>query len=342
MAYTQPSPGDVHVNRPLTNMSIAFMQGADGFVASRAFPRIPVMNQSNSYYVYPIETFFRSEMEERAPGDPPVISTHKLSHDTYDCRVWAEATPVTDEERANVDRVIRLDRAATRRLTASGMIRFEKRWTDLAFKDGTWAFREDGVNSGETAAGSFSPRDFGNNQVKKWNATGVDPILRIDEAKDRMREWTGKEPNTLVLGSTTYRVLRHHDEVIGRLNAGQTPGGPAMANRQRLAELLEIPNIMVMKAIRETTNEGVTDSSRSFIGPQSDALLMYSAEAPGMEEASAGYTFAWQGFLGMEEEGMRIRRYRKSDRLSDFVAIDMAWDFKVTSDVLGYHFNDIV
>ena len=35
-----PSRGDVHVNRPLTNMSVAFMQSAENFVASRVFANI--------------------------------------------------------------------------------------------------------------------------------------------------------------------------------------------------------------------------------------------------------------------------------------------------------------
>jgi hypothetical protein len=30
-----PTAGDVHVNRPLTNISIAYMQDAAGFVADR-------------------------------------------------------------------------------------------------------------------------------------------------------------------------------------------------------------------------------------------------------------------------------------------------------------------
>jgi len=46
----QPTARDVHVNAPLTNISIAFLQTQDSFVASRVFPSIPVTKQSDRYY----------------------------------------------------------------------------------------------------------------------------------------------------------------------------------------------------------------------------------------------------------------------------------------------------
>jgi len=48
----QPTLGDVHVNRPLTNISVAYSQEAAGveFVAGRAFPAIPVENKSDLYW----------------------------------------------------------------------------------------------------------------------------------------------------------------------------------------------------------------------------------------------------------------------------------------------------
>ena len=41
-----PTASDVHVNRPLTNISIAYTQDASTFVADKVFPNIPVAKQS--------------------------------------------------------------------------------------------------------------------------------------------------------------------------------------------------------------------------------------------------------------------------------------------------------
>ena len=57
-----PTSGDVHVNRPLTNISIAYMQDPKGFVADQIFPNIPVLKQSDRYWRYDRGDFNRNQM----------------------------------------------------------------------------------------------------------------------------------------------------------------------------------------------------------------------------------------------------------------------------------------
>ena len=66
----QPTLGDVHVNRPLTNLSIGFVQDQSDFVAGQVFPSIPVNNRSDVYFVYNRGDFLRNNMQKRAPGTP--------------------------------------------------------------------------------------------------------------------------------------------------------------------------------------------------------------------------------------------------------------------------------
>ena len=63
----KPTPSDVHVNQPLTNISIAYLQSQMRFVADRIFPVIPVEKQSDRYYTYDRGDWNRNEMQERAP-----------------------------------------------------------------------------------------------------------------------------------------------------------------------------------------------------------------------------------------------------------------------------------
>ena len=63
--YT-PTPGDVHVNTPLTQISIAYLQNQTEFVAAQVCPIIPVTKQSDRYYVYNRGDFFRDQMQRRA------------------------------------------------------------------------------------------------------------------------------------------------------------------------------------------------------------------------------------------------------------------------------------
>ena len=63
-----PKMQNIHIDRALTNMSVAYMQDADVFIAGKVFPIIPVQKQSDLYFIYEKEDFFRDEAAERAAG----------------------------------------------------------------------------------------------------------------------------------------------------------------------------------------------------------------------------------------------------------------------------------
>ena len=65
---TRPTASDVHVDVPLTNFSVKYMQDQGVFVAQRAMPDLPVQKQSDLYWEFDRADFFRDEAEERADG----------------------------------------------------------------------------------------------------------------------------------------------------------------------------------------------------------------------------------------------------------------------------------
>ena len=119
----QPTASDVHVNRPLTNVSIAFIQNAAAFIARQVFPEIPVMHQGDLYYVWERDAWFRVEARERADGAPSAGSGFELTTDNYFAPVIAFHKDVTDRQRRNQDQAIDLDRAATRFVTRQMLLR---------------------------------------------------------------------------------------------------------------------------------------------------------------------------------------------------------------------------
>ena len=65
---TNPTAGDVHVNTPLTNFSEKWLQDQVAFIGLNAMPNLPVAKQSELYYEFSREDFFRDEAQERADG----------------------------------------------------------------------------------------------------------------------------------------------------------------------------------------------------------------------------------------------------------------------------------
>jgi Phage major capsid protein E len=326
----QPTPGDVHVNTPLTNISIAMLQSASDFVAARVFPNIPVSKQSDRYYVYNRGDFNRDEMEQRAPGTESAGGGYTVDNTpTYYANRYSFHRDIPDEVRANADAVLNPDREATAFVTHKALIKREKLFAANHFVTGKWGTDITGVASGPTGA-----------QVLQWNDANSNPIEDVRTGKRTVRESTGIEPNKLVLGRPVYDRLLDHPDIIDRIKYGQTAGSPAKASLALLASLFEVEEILVMNAIENTAKEGQT-AAHSFIGGKK-ALLVHSASAPGLMTPSAGYTFSWTGLMGAGGEGNRIRQFRMEALGVDRVEIDMCFDQKLVAPELGYFWNSVV
>lgn len=326
----QPTPGDVHVNAPLTNISVAFIQSASDFIASRVFPNIPVSKQSDRYYTYNRGDFNRDEMELRAPGTESAGSGYSLDNTpTYFADRYSVHKDIPDEVRANADAALNPDREATVFVTTKALIKREKLFVAKYFKSGVWGTDITGVNATPSTG-----------QVLRWNDGASDPIKNVRDAKRTIRQSTGFEPNKLVLGRAVYDALVDHPDIIDRVKYGQTAGAPAKGTLAALAALFEIEEIMVMNAIENTAKEGQT-ASHSFIGGK-HAMLCHSASSPGLMTPTAGYTFSWTGLMGNGIEGNRIRQFRLEREGVDRVEIDMCFDLKVVAAELGYFFDGIV
>lgn len=327
---TQPTKGDVHVNKPLSNISIAFMQDAKNFVADRVFPNIPVAMQSDRYYTYDRGFFNRDEMEERAPGTESAGSGYEVDNTpTYYAPVYAFHHDVPDQIRANVDTVLQPDSDATKLVSHKALIKREKLWVNKYFGTGKWTHDFAGVSSGPTG-----------DQVLQWNDASSTPIEDVAAMIDRILQNTGQIANKLTIGREVWTALKNHPDIIDRVKYGQTAVGTAKMSLGALADLFEVEEILVMNAIENTAAEGQTNA-HSFIGGKS-ALLTYSPPSPGLQIPTAGYSFSWTGFLGASAMGGRIKKFRMEELESDRVEIQMAFDQKLVSADLGGFWTTVI
>ncbi len=325
-----PTPGDVHVNTPLTNMSIAYLQNATNFAATQVFPNIPVAKQSDRYYTYDRGQFNRDEMQERAPSTESFGGGYTVDNTpTYYCHVYAFHKDIDDQMRANADAVLNPDREAMTYVTHKALIKREKVFVNTFFKTGVWGRELTGVASG--AAGT---------NILQWNDPASTPIEGIRAEKTSMMENTGYEPNVLMLGQRVVDALLDHPDIIDRIKYGQTAGGPAKTTMQILASLFDVDKIVVSKAIENTAQEGQTNAHAFIAGKH--ALLLYAPAAPGLMTPSAGYTFSWTGYMGAGAEGNRIKQFRMENLASDRVEIEMCFAMKAVGTDLGTFWNGIV
>lgn len=318
---------NAHIDRALTNISVAYMQDASAFIADKVFPIVKVKRQSDVFYVYNKGDFMRDEAALRGAGTESAGGDYGVeAADPYYCRKHAFHKDVTAEERANYDEPLDADRDATDFVTQKMLIRREMEWASKFFKEGIW---------GKEISGAASAS--GNNVVY-WDEPTSNPIKDITDAGVEMASKTGYKPNTLVLSPFAFNALKNHEDVLDRVKYTQK----GIVTADLLATLFEVDNVYVAWSVVNTAAKGKTDNVNFIMGKH--ALLCYSNPTPALKKPSAGYIFAWTGLEGSGAYGNRIVRL-PMDMLglgTERIEGEAAFDCKQIAADLGVFFKNIV
>lgn len=322
----QPTKAQVHVDRPLTTMSVAYMQDQSEFIADKVFPPVPVDKQSDTYYVYDKNDWFRDEARPRAPGTESAGGGFNLSTSPYACIVNAYHKDVDDQTRSNADEGIDLDRDATEFVTRKVMLKRERDWASRFFTTGVWGTDITGVASSPSAG-----------QVIQWNDyTNGDPISDIEAGRRAIKIATGMTANTLVLGYDVFTKLKRHPTVRDQYKYVNSD----VITADMLARLFEIERVFVAGAVYASNDEGAT-AAYSFVHGKA-AMLCYSAPRPSLLAPSAGYMFGWRGVSGGMGATVAIKRFRMEHLESDRIEAQAGYDPRVIGSDLGYFWTSIV
>lgn len=317
---------DAHIDRALTNMSVAYMQDASNYIADKVFPIIPVKRQADLYYIYNTGDFLRDEARIRGAISESVGSDYDLASDTYYCKKYAFHKDVSPEERVNYDDPLDADKDAQIFVSQKMLIRREMEWASKFFKAGVWS----NEIAGDSAAGA--------GKTIYWNKDTSNPIQDITNESIKMAARTGFRPNTLVLSPYVFNALKNHFDVLDRVKYTET----GVVTTSLLASLFEVENVYVAWAVVNNSAKGTADNIDFIMGK--NALLCYSNPNPSLRTPSAGYIFAWVGLEGAEAYGNRIVRI-PMDLLGigvERIEGEIAFDVKKVGDDLGVFFKDIV
>lgn len=321
----QPTARDVHINRPLTNMSVAYVQQQNTYIADVVFPSVPVQNQGDVYWKYPKGEWYRTVAQKRAPGTESVGSGWTLTQDEYFAHVYAVHKDLDDQILANADAQLNIDRDAVRFVTNQLLLKRDLLWASTYFGTSIWGTDRTGVSG--TPSGT---------QFKQFDQAGSTPIQTILDSVTNMEEATGFRPNTLVVGPRVHNTLLNHADLIDRIKYTQR----GVITEELLASLLGIDRYVIARPVQNTAQEGATDALSFIYGKK--MLLTYSNPTPSLMTPSAGYTFSWAGFLGAGALGIRMKRFRMEHLESERIEGEMAFDMKVVASDLGIFFDSAV
>jgi len=320
------TPSDVHVDVPLTNLTIAYMQAAENFVADKVFPMVSVSKQSDKYYKYSREGLRDGDVTVLAPRTEVNRVGMALSTDSYFADVRGLGMDFDEQTLANEDTALELRSQGANVLMEKIMIDREVRWASAFFSAGIWG-------------PDITP---GNLWSDYTNST---PIVDVTTGRRTMQLASGGyKPNTMVVGKEVRDVLINHPDILARLNGGSTVSNPALITDAKLAEIFEVENFYVMEAVRNTAAEGVTDAF-GFIGGK-NALLTYTPSTMGLRTPGAGAIFCWDSIPGVSGMGITVESFSddalKRQQIAELIQVKSSDDMKLIGSEMGYFFEACV
>ena len=320
------TPSQVHIDVPLTNLTIAYAQETTNFVADKVFGTISVDKQSNKFYKYDREGLRHGDVKLLAPRTEVNRVGMSLSNDNYFAEVRGIGMDFDEQELANEDTMLEFRSQGANVLIEKILIDREVRWADTFFKAGVWGTEA-------TPANLWS--DY----------TNSTPIVDVTNARRAMQlKSGGYKPNCMVVGKAVRDILVNHPDILARLNGGATVANTAMITDAKLAEIFEVEQFLVMEAVYNDAKEGLADNI-DFIGGK-HAMLAYKPSAMGLKTPASGAIFTWDAIPNVGGLGITVESFSdealKRLQVAEMIQVKCADDMKVIGADLGYFFDSVV
>jgi hypothetical protein len=332
------TPSNVHIDQPLSNLTLAYVQEQTNFIADKVFPTVGVQRQSDKYYIYDRANMNRAgDVQKLAPRTEVNRIGMAISNSSYFADVYGLGMDFDEQTLANEDAMLETRSAGATTLVNRLLIHREEQFADTFFKTSVWGTEFTGVVNADN---DTVP------EVTQWSDyTNGTPIVDVTLARRTMQLKSGGfKPNTFVVGKEVRDILINHPSILARLNGGATVTNTALITDAKLAEIFEVENFYVMEAVKNTAVEGLTESN-AFIGGKS-ALLVHTPRSAGLMTPAAGLTFAWNNIPGVSNLGVTVESFSddalKRQQVAEHIQVKMSYDMKVVGADLGAFFNTII
>lgn len=321
-------------NLYLTNMSVAQFQKPDDFVAYKLFPIIPVAQPTSLYYEFSKADLARVNMREKPAFGTVAPAVWGQGEKSYSVKVY-QALYGVDELSARPFATAGAPGAANPQV-AKALLAAEQTklfmdtmFAEKFFKAGAWTVEYEGVTATPGAS-----------QFWQFDNDNSDPIKFIDTLKTNMKREGRRTPNKLALGAKTYEALKNNPAIIERIKYSGSSANPAMVNQKVLAELFGVDEVLVLESTYNAAAQGAA-ADMQYVCDEKGMLLCYTTKAPAIDEATAGYIFAWD-MIGASQH-MAVTNFQGAPGThSEFVEALTAFDMKQVSTDLAVYCKNCV
>lgn len=305
------SRSTVQIENPvLTQFAIDYVNAE--FIGDRIFPKVPVAQESGTYYIFSGKDRFTVPPGiRRAPGAKFQRGTWSVSSGTFTCEEDAEEISVDKRLQKTANAPLDVFQAATEIATDHVLLRREKRILDSITNTTTW--------TSYTAALGVADR---------WDNVGSDPIATLITYSNVVRTNCGMFPNTMVIPLNVWQYLQNHDVVIDRLKNTDDK----IVTEAVFGKLIGINNILISKSVYNSAQEGQTVSLAETMGKY--CFLGYIEPRPALMRPSVGYV--------IESMPFKVENYFENQSDSDIVRARCVYDIEFTAMDCGYLLSTVI
>ena len=310
------TPGTVHVDRFLTQLSIGYVN--DDFIGEKLMPRVPVSSRSDKFFKRSRRDSLNAPDDlaaARARANEIEVSFEEDNYSVKDYHLQAYVDAMTE---ANADEAYMELLNMTEELTERLALKTELRYSALLGVAGTY-----GANTAALTGAEWNEAVTPNN----------DPLPTIQNII--ATRWSGGGRTKLV-GATTIEVLNaliNNTQIRSLFQ--YTTGG--LATRQQIAAFMGLDELHVTSARYDSANIGQT-ASYSRIWPNV-FIIARVMTAPSRRTTGLGATFEWTpGNVTSQwfdpEPGSMGGTYTKVARSYDLKVIDTDSSYLLTGVIL--------
>jgi len=324
-------PSVLHVNRPLSDLVIAYTPSKDGWLRDSFLPRKVVDKQSNQ-----IRQISRDQLLRVYPMiGGPAGRVHEVQFGTdatltYGTTSFALQTVLDNWERQNADSELQYDVRQMDAPLQALNLGLEK-YAVVDTLRSTSILTNNQTNTAPT---------FWSN----YNSPSSDPLDDLMVACQRVLTETGNKVNVIGMDIMVWKKLAQHPNVLSRSPVHTTgPTGAIMTPEilgQILAPWAEPGSLKITAKRYNNANEGAAGTLKSFIG--GDVVVAYAAP-PSLSSYGLGFEFAFNGMGGSEP--FLVLTYQDMNRGllgSDVARLIGSVDYKVTNARAGYLIKSVV
>lgn len=318
----------------LTNVSIAQFQQPDDFVAYKLFPIVPVAQPMSKFYKFSKADLARVVMQRKPAFGTVSPAVWSQDEGSYVCEVYQGLYGVDQLSArpfavAGAPGVADPQVAKAKIAAEQAKLFMDVQFAQKYFKAGAWA--NEYAGQGSTPSGK---------QFWQFNNDNSDPVSFIDSLKTEMKREGRRTPNKLALGAETYVALKNNPSIIERIKYSGSSANPATVNRNVLAQLFGMDEVLVLESTYNTAPQGA-EAVMEYVCDPKGMLLCYTTGAPSIDEPSAGYIFAWD-MLGAGQH-MAVTNFQGAPGThSEFVESLCSFDMQQVSTDLAVYCKDCV